>query len=54
LAGRFSRRLHGYAKANCIPVVHCSAGERKHELAEQYLANTKITQGVFLILVGRA
>jgi hypothetical protein len=54
LAGRFSRRIHGYAKANGIPVVHCSAGERKHELAEEYLAKTNITQGLFLILVGRA
>ena len=54
LAGRFSRRIHGYAKANGIPVVHCPAGERKHELAEEYLAKTNITQGLFLILVGRA
>jgi hypothetical protein len=54
LAGRFSRRLHAYAKANGIAVVNCAAGERKHELAEQYLAKTKITQGLFLILVGRA
>ena len=54
LAGRFSRRVHRYAKANGIPVVHCSAGERKHELAEEYLAKTNITQGLFLILVGRA
>src|ERR1700694_5745160 len=29
-------------------------GGRKHELAEEYLAKTKITQGLFLILVGRA
>src|SRR6266853_261019 len=54
LAGRFSRRIHGYAKANGIPLVHCPAGERKHELAEEYLAETNITQGLFLILVGRA
>ena len=54
LAGRFSRRIHGYAKANGIPVAHCPAGERKHELAEEYLAKTNITQGLFLILVGRA
>jgi len=54
MAGRFSRRLRGYAKAKDIPVVDCSAGERKHELAEEYLAKTKITQGLFLILVGRA
>ena len=30
LAGRFGRRIRGYAKANDIPVVNCSAGERKH------------------------
>jgi hypothetical protein len=54
LAGRFSRRIRGYAKANGIPVVDCSAGERKHELAEEYLAKTTVTQGLFLILVGRA
>ena len=54
MAGRFSRRIHGYAKANGIPLVHCPAGERKHELAEEYLAKTNITQSLFLILVGRA
>src|SRR6266550_1874292 len=54
LAGRFSRRVRGYAKANGVPVVDCPIGERKHELAEEYLAKTKITQGLFLILVGRA
>ena len=47
LAGRFSRRIRGYAKANDIPVVDCAAGERKHDLAEEYLAKTKITQGLF-------
>jgi hypothetical protein len=54
LAGRFSRRVRGYAKAHGIPVIDCSAGERKHELAEEYLAKTKITQGLFLVLVARA
>ena len=54
MAGRFSRRVRAYAKANGIPVVDCHAGERKHEMAEEYLAKTKITQGLFLILVGRA
>jgi hypothetical protein len=34
LAGRFSRRLRGYAKANGIPVVDCPAGERKQDLAK--------------------
>jgi hypothetical protein len=54
LAGRFSRRLRAYARAHGIPIIDCAAGERKHDIAEQYLANTKITRGLFLILAGRA
>jgi len=54
MAGRFSRRLRAYAQAHAIPVIDCRAGERKHDLAEEYLAKTSITQGLFLILVGRA
>src|SRR5258708_12865526 len=52
LAGRFSRRIRGYAKAHGIPVIDCSAGQRKHELAEEYLAKTTVTQG--LVLARRA
>jgi hypothetical protein len=33
MAGRFSRRIRGYAKAQSIPVVHCPAEE--HELVEE-------------------
>ena len=54
LAGRFSRRLRGYARAHGIPVVDCRPGEDKHRMAEEYLEKTKISHGVFLILVGRA
>ena len=54
LAGRFGRRIRGYAKAHNIPVVHCSVGERKHDIAEDYCAKTTVTQGLFLVLVGRA
>lgn len=54
LAGRFSRRVRAYAKAHRIPVIDCPVTERKHELAEQYLKTTTVTEGVFLILVGRA
>jgi len=54
LAGRFGRRIRGYAQAHNIPVINVPPGERKHELAEEYLAQTKVTQGLFLILVGRA
>src|ERR1700680_738058 len=63
LAGRVSRRTRGYAKPHDLPVIDCSAeqsthhrpaGQRKHDLAEEYLARTKVTQGLFLVLVGRA
>jgi hypothetical protein len=54
MAGRFSRRVRGYAKAHDIPVIDCSVGQRKHDLAEEYLAKTRITEGLFLVLVGRA
>ena len=54
LAGRFSRRVRGYAKAHDIPVIDCVAGERKHDVADDYLARTTVTEGLFLVLVGRA
>lgn len=54
MAGRFSRRVRAHAKAHRIPIVDCAVGERKHDLAEQYLAKTTVTRGVFLILVSRA
>jgi len=54
LAGRMSRRVHAYANSNKIPVRKCSAGERKHEIAEQYLPTDPNFVGMFLILVGRA
>ena len=47
MAGRFSRRVRGYAKAHDIPVIDCSVGKRKHDLAEEYLAKTRITEGSF-------
>jgi hypothetical protein len=54
MAGRFSRRVRAYAEAHSIPVIDCSVGERKHDIAEEWLAKTKITQGLFLVLVGKA
>ena len=41
-------------KLNNIPVIDCLAGDRKHDIAEEYLAKTKVTQGLFLVLMGRA
>ena len=54
LAGRFSRRVRGWARAHQIPVIDCPPGERKHEIAEEHLKSTKVTRGVFLVLIGRA
>jgi hypothetical protein len=53
LAGRFSRRLHAFAKAHRIPVIHCRPGERKHEIAEKYLPTQAGKPGLFLILVAK-
>src|SRR5437016_2518279 len=54
LAGRFGRRLRAFAKARNIPVVDCKRGERKHEIAEEYLARHTGKPGLFLILVSKA
>ena len=53
-AGRFSRRIHAYAKKHEIPLIHCQRGERKHELAGQYIPTDPAFCGVFCILVARA
>jgi hypothetical protein len=41
MAGRFSRRVRGFAKAHNIPVIDCRRGERKHDVAEEFLAARK-------------
>jgi hypothetical protein len=53
MAGRFSRRVRAWAGAQGIPVIECKRGERKHQIAEDYLAEHPVGTGVFLILVGR-
>ena len=54
MAGRFARRVRASAAAHGIPVIDCKRGERKHEIAEEYLATHPVDRGVFLILVARA
>ena len=34
MAGRFSRRLRAWAKANNVPLKDCRAGDQKHEIGE--------------------
>ena len=54
MAGRFARRVRASAAANGMPVIYCKAGERKHHIAEEYLATHEVGIGVFLILVAQA
>ena len=54
LAGRFARRVRAWAAANAVPVIDCTAGERKHLIAEEYLRTHSVGPGVFMILVARA
>jgi hypothetical protein len=54
LPGRFARRVRAWAKANGVPVIECKAGQRKHRIAEEYLASHSVGPGVFMILVARA
>lgn len=54
MAGRFSRRLRAWAKANSVPVIDCVLGEHKHTLAEEYLSRHPDARGLFMVLVARA
>ena len=54
MAGRFARRVRAWAGVNQVPVINCGQGERKHRIAEEYLAGHEVGTGVFLILVGKA
>jgi hypothetical protein len=54
MAGRFARRVRASATAHAIPVIDCKRGERKHDIAEEYLATHEVERGVFLVLVARA
>jgi hypothetical protein len=53
-AGRFARRVKAWGQANDVPVIYCKAGERKHLIAEEYLATHAVGTGVFLVLAARA
>ena len=53
-AGRFARRVKAWAAANEVPVIYCKAGQRKHLIAEEYLATHEVSTGVFLVLAAKA
>jgi hypothetical protein len=54
MAGRFARRVKAWAAANGVPVIFCTAGQRKHLIAEQYLEENSVAPGVFLVLAAKA
>jgi hypothetical protein len=53
-AGRFARQVKAWAAANGVPVIYCKAGERKHLIAEEYLATHEVGTGVSLVLAAKA
>ncbi len=36
MAGRFSRRVRGWAEKHNVPLIYCRPGQRKHDLAPPY------------------
>jgi hypothetical protein len=54
LAGRFARRVKAWGAANRVPVMFCKAGQRKHRIAEEYLASHEVGVGVFVVLAAKA
>jgi hypothetical protein len=55
MAGRFARRVKAWGQANDVPVIYCTAGQRKHLIAAEHLAARPPSgPGVFLVLVAKA
>lgn len=50
MAGDFSRRLTAFCAKSKIPLIRCEAGERKHEIARDYLPEDPNFRGLFLVL----
>src|ERR1044071_4247751 len=45
MAGRFSRRVRGFARAHGIPVIDCNSEDKKHQIAEERLRNNPTVRG---------
>jgi hypothetical protein len=54
MAGRFARRVKAWGESAGVPVIYCKAGQRKHRIAEEYLATHQVGTGVFLVLAAKA
>ena len=53
-AGPFARRVKAWGESAGVPVIYCKAGQRKHLIAEEYLATHEVSTGVFLVLAAKA
>jgi len=53
-AGRFSRRIHAYAKKQGIPLIYCQRGQRKYELAQEHIPKEPAFRGIFCIIAALA
>lgn len=54
VAGRFARRVKGWAKGAGVPVVYSKSGERNEDLAKGYVPDDPGYEGVFVVIVRRA
>jgi len=54
VAGRFARRVKGWANGAGVPVVYSKSGERNEDLAKGYLPDDPGYEGVFAVIVRRA
>lgn len=54
MAGDFARRVRAYCAKQQIVFLETEAGERKHELAEEYLRTTRRKRGLFLVICAKA
>ena len=54
VAGRFARRVKGWAKGAGVPVVYSKSGDRNEDLAKGYVPGDPDYEGVFAVIVRRA
>ena len=54
MAGRFSRRVRGWASAHKTPLIDCRIGDRKHDTAEEYFPSDPNYVGIFVVFVSKA
>src|SRR5688572_16793843 len=54
VAGRFARRVKGWAEQANVPVIFSGAGQRKDIISQGHLPEDPTFQGIFLVVVGRA